>query len=126
LEHAAAKKVVIATPTTLIAMLRTVAHAWTQEALSAQTKEIYELGRDLYTRLGTLGVHVERLGRSLERTVGDFNATVGSLESRVLTPARRLATMELVESVLPTPAPVEAGVRALSAAELRPNPHTEC
>jgi DNA recombination protein RmuC len=118
LEHAAAKKVVIATPTTLIAMLRTVAHAWTQEALSAQTKEIYELGCDLYTRLGTLGVHVERLGRSLGRAVSDFNATVGSLESRVLTPARRLAAMGLVESVLPTPAPVESGVRALSAAEL--------
>jgi len=118
LEHAAARKVIIATPTTLIAMLRTVAHAWTQEALTARTQEIFELGRDLYTRLGTLGEHLDRLGRSLGRAVGDFNATVGSLESRVLTPARRLAAMEVVEAPLPSPAPVETGVRPLSAAEL--------
>ncbi|AEH08339.1 RmuC-domain protein [Candidatus Protofrankia datiscae] len=118
LEHAAAKKVVIATPTTLIAMLRTVAHAWTQEALTSRTREIFELGRDLYTRLGTLGEHVDRLGRSLSRTVTDFNTAVGSLESRVLVPARRLAAMEVVENVLATPSPVETGVRALSATEL--------
>ncbi len=118
LEHAARKKVVIATPTTLIAMLRTVAHAWTQEALTTRTREIFELGRDLYTRLGTLGEHVDRLGRSIGRTVTDFNAAVGSLESRVLVPARRLAAMEVVDSVLATPARVESGVRALSAAEL--------
>ncbi|WP_239381451.1 DNA recombination protein RmuC, partial [Frankia sp. CIT1] len=118
LEHAARKKVVIATPTTLIAMLRTVAHAWTQEALTTRTREIFELGRDLYTRLGTLGEHVDRLGRSIGRTVTDFNAAVGSLESRVLVPARQLAAMEVVDSVLATPARVESGVRALSAAEL--------
>ncbi|WP_131745422.1 DNA recombination protein RmuC [Frankia sp. Cppng1_Ct_nod] len=118
LEHAAAKKVVIATPTTLIAMLRTVAHAWTQEALTTRTREIFELGRDLYTRLGTLGEHMDRLGRSLGKAVTDFNATVGSLESRVLVPARRLAAMEVVEDVLAAPSRVEAGVRALSAAEL--------
>ncbi len=122
LEHAAAKRVIIATPTTLIAMLRTIAHAWTQEALTTRTREIFELGRDLYTRLGTLGEHVDRLGRSLGRAVGDFNATVGSLESRVLTPARRLAAMEVVEAALPSPAPVESGVRALSAAELLQDP----
>ncbi len=121
LEHAATKKVVIATPTTLIAMLRTVAHAWTQEALTSRTREISELGRDLYTRLGTLGEHVDRLGRSLSRTVTDFNAAVGSLESRVLVPARRLAAMEVVENVLATPSPVETGVRALSATELAGN-----
>ncbi|WP_261557525.1 DNA recombination protein RmuC [Frankia tisae] len=118
LEYAAARKVIIATPTTLIAMLRTIAYAWTQEALTARTREIFELGRDLYTRLGTLGEHVDRLGRSLGRAVVDFNATVGSLESRVLTPARRLAAMEVVEAVLPSPTPVETGVRPLSAAEL--------
>ncbi|WP_250290031.1 DNA recombination protein RmuC [Frankia sp. CiP1_Cm_nod1] len=118
LEHAAAKKVVIATPTTLIAMLRTVAHAWTQEALTSRTREIFELGRDLYTRLGTLGEHVDRLGRSLSRTVTDFNTAVGSLESRVLVPARRLAAMEVVEDVLAAPSPVKTGVRALSATEL--------
>ncbi|MCK9877161.1 DNA recombination protein RmuC [Frankia sp. Ag45/Mut15] len=121
LEHAAARKVIIATPTTLIAMLRTIAYAWTQEALTTRTREIFELGRDLYTRLGTLGEHLDRLGRSLGRAVGEFNATVGSLESRVLTPARRLAAMNVVEGALPSPGPVETGVRPLSAAELLPD-----
>jgi DNA recombination protein RmuC len=118
MEYAIGKGVVLATPTTLIAMLRTVAHAWTQDALTTRTKEIYELGRDLYARLGTLGEHVDRLGASLGRSVRDFNATVGSLEGRVLTPARRLAALEVVEGDLPVPRPIEVGVRSLSAAEL--------
>jgi DNA recombination protein RmuC len=130
LEHAAERKVVIATPTTLIALLRTVAYAWSQDALESQTRDVFELGRDLYTRLGTLGEHVERLGRSLGRAVGDYNATVGSLESRVLVPARRLAAMKVVEAPLPTPAPIELGVRPVAAPELtgsqgEPDPYRE-
>jgi len=118
LEYAAARKVMIATPTTLIAMLRTIAHAWTQEALTSRAKEVFELGRELYGRLGTLGDHMERLGRSLRGAVGEYNATVGSMESRVFVPARRLAALEVVEEELRTLQPVDAGVRALSAAEL--------
>jgi DNA recombination protein RmuC len=122
LEYAAARKVMIATPTTLIAMLRTIAHAWTQEALTSRAREVFELGRDLYGRLGTLGDHVERLGRSLKNAVGDYNAAVGSLESRVFVPARRLAAMEVVEDELGPLQPVDAGVRALSAVELTARP----
>ncbi|MBX6388539.1 MAG: DNA recombination protein RmuC [Frankia sp.] len=122
LEHAARKKVVIATPTTLIAMLRTVAHAWTQDALTTQAKEVYELGRELYSRLGTLGGHVDRLGSALGRAVREFNATVGSLESRVLVPARRLAEMRVVEDELASPRPVDTPVRTASARELLPGP----
>jgi DNA recombination protein RmuC len=118
LEHAAGKGVVIATPTTLIALLRTVAHAWTQEALTTRAKEVYALGRDLYNRLGTLGEHVDRLGASLTRAVKDYNAAVGSLEGRVLVTARRLAALEVVEEELSTPKPVETGIRTLTAAEL--------
>jgi DNA recombination protein RmuC len=118
LEHAATRKVVLATPTTLIALLRTVAYAWTQDALTERTREVFELGRDLYTRLGTLGEHVDRLGRSLGRAVADYNATVGSLESRVLVPARRLAAMKVVEADLVAPAPIETGVRPVASPEL--------
>jgi DNA recombination protein RmuC len=118
LEYAAARKVMIATPTTLIAMLRTIAHAWTQEALTSRARDVFELGRELYSRLSTLGDHMERLGRSLKNAVGDYNATVGSLESRVFVPARRLAALEVVEEELRTLQPVDAGVRALSAVEL--------
>jgi len=118
LEYAAGKGVVLSTPTTLIALLRTVAYAWTQDALTNRAKEVYDLGRELYTRLGTLGEHVDRLGASLGRTVKDYNAAVGSLEGRVLVSARRLAALEVVEEELASPRPVEAGIRPLTAAEL--------
>jgi DNA recombination protein RmuC len=118
LEYSAAKGVVIATPTTLIALLRTVAYAWTQEALTSRAREVYELGRELYDRLGTLGEHVDRLGASLGRAVKDYNATVGSLESRVLVSARRLAALEVVQDELASPKPLEAGIRPVTAAEL--------
>ncbi|MBL7501406.1 DNA recombination protein RmuC [Frankia sp. CNm7] len=118
LEYAAGKGVVIATPTTLIALLRTVAYAWTQDALTTKAKEVYELGRELYGRLGTLGEHVDRLGSSLGRAVKDYNAAVGSLEGRVLVTARRLAALEVVESELTSPKPVDSGIRPLTAAEL--------
>ncbi|WP_045876345.1 DNA recombination protein RmuC [Pseudofrankia sp. DC12] len=119
LEYAAGRNVVIATPTTLIALLRTVAHAWTQDVLTTRAKEVYDLGKELYSRLGTLGEHVDRLGTSLGRAVESYNATVGSLESRVLVQARRLAAMEFVEDELTGPRPVELGVRPLTAPELR-------
>jgi DNA recombination protein RmuC len=122
LEYAAAKNVVIATPTTLIALLRTVAYAWTQEALTTRAKEVYDLGKELYSRLGTLGEHVDRLGSSLGRAVESYNATVGSLESRVLVQARRLAAMRVVEDELASPRPVELGVRPLAAPELLLDP----
>ncbi|WP_076812702.1 DNA recombination protein RmuC [Pseudofrankia asymbiotica] len=122
LEYAAGKGVVLATPTTLIALLRTVAYAWTQDALTTRAKEVYELGRELYARLGTLGEHVDRLGTSLGRAVKDYNAAVGSLEGRVLVSARRLAGLEVVEEELASPKPVEVGVRPLTAAEFLPEP----
>jgi len=118
LEYAAARNVVIATPTTLIALLRTVAYAWTQEALTTRAKEVYDLGKELYGRLGTLGEHLDRLGTSLGRAVESYNATVGSLESRVLVQARRLAALEVVEEELASPRPIEQGVRPLTAPEL--------
>ena len=61
------RQVIIATPTTLISLLRTVGYAWQQEALADNAREVFELGRELYDRLGTLGAHVDKLGRSIER-----------------------------------------------------------
>ncbi|HEX3830102.1 MAG TPA: DNA recombination protein RmuC [Sporichthyaceae bacterium] len=118
LEHAIARRVMIATPTTLIALLRTVALGWQQEALTAHAREVFDLGRELYARLSTMGEHFDRLGRSLSRSVGDFNAAVGSLESRVLVTARRLHGLGVVGEQLPTPRAVEQAPRPLGAAEL--------
>ncbi|MHB8451097.1 MAG: DNA recombination protein RmuC, partial [Mycobacteriales bacterium] len=118
MEHAARKRVVLATPTTLIALLRTVAYAWQQERLTEHAAEVFELGRDLYSRLATLGGHVDRLGRSLASSVTAFNATVGSLEGRVLPTARRLASLGIVATALDSPGSVEALPRPLTAPEL--------
>ena len=89
-EHAFARNVVLATPSTLVALLRTVAYTWRQEALAENAAQVHELGRELYTRLATMGRHVDRLGKSLGSAVGAYNDTVGSLERRVLTQARRM------------------------------------
>lgn len=118
LEHAMARRVMIATPTTLIAMLRTIAWGWQQEALSTHTREVFELGRELYARLSTMGEHFDRLGRSLSRAVVDFNSAVGSLESRVLVTARRLDGLGISVADLPAPRCVEHAPRPLGAPEL--------
>jgi DNA recombination protein RmuC len=118
LEHAIARRVLIATPTTLIALLRTIALGWQQESLTEHAREVFDLGRELYARLSTMGEHFDRLGRSLSRSVGDFNAAVGALESRVLVTARKLHGLGVVGDQLPTPRTVEQAPRPLGAAEL--------
>ncbi len=106
IDDAAAKQVVVASPTTLIALLRTVAHGWRQEALAGQAQEIHRLGRELHERLVTLGTHVDNVGRSLNAAVGHYNAAVGSLESRVLVSARRFGDLSVTDDDLPRPRPV--------------------
>lgn len=118
LEHALGARVVIATPTTLVAMLRTISWSWQQDTLTTHTREVFDLGRELYARLGTMGEHVDRLGRSLNRAVTDYNAAAGSLESRVLVTARRLHDLRLVGEELPAPRLAEATARPLTATEL--------
>jgi DNA anti-recombination protein RmuC len=118
LEYAFAHKVHIATPTTLITMLRTAGYAWQQEALSQNARVVFDLGRELYDRLAGMGRHVDGLGRALTNAVASYNKTVGSLESRVLVTARKLNELGVVEAELEQPAPVEDTVRALSAPDL--------
>jgi DNA recombination protein RmuC len=117
LEHALARKVHIATPTTLVTMLRTAQYAWQQEALSENARAVFDLGRELYDRLAGLGKHVDGLGRALTRAVSAYNQTVGSLESRVLVSARRLNDLGVTGGDLPPLEPVEETARALSAPE---------
>lgn len=118
LEHAAARNVVLATPTTLIALLRTVAHGWTTETLAERTREIHELGRELYTRLGKVGRHLDKLGRSLRSSVDAYNSAIGSLETRVFVTARHFADVADLDDPIPPVRPVEDSPRALTAAEL--------
>jgi DNA recombination protein RmuC len=118
LEDAMRRRVLIATPTTLMAMLRTICYAWQQEALTDNAKAVFEIGQELYRRLGGLGGHVEKLGRSLRRAVDDYNSTVGSLERSVLTQARKMAELKVTDLELPVPTPVEAVPRPLGSPEL--------
>ncbi|KII00633.1 recombinase RmuC [Streptomonospora alba] len=118
LEHAMGRKVHIATPTTLISLLRTAQYAWQQEALSENARAVFDLGKQLYSRLSTLGGHMEGLGKALSRTVTAYNQTVGSLESRVLVTARRFEELGLVEGDLGRPGGVEEQARPLASAEL--------
>ena len=118
LEYALGKRVHIATPTTLVSMLRTASYAWQQQALSENARAVFDLGRELYDRLSGLGKHFERLGRSLTSAVGAYNQAVGSLESRVLVTARRMSDLGVVDAALDSPAPVTETARPLAAAEL--------
>ena len=117
LEHAYARRVHIVTPTTLVSLLRAVAYAWQQDALTENAQAVFAAGKELYARLSTLGEHIDKLGRSLNRSVTDFNATVGSLERAVLPSARRMADLGL-DGALDSPMPVQEVARPLTAAHL--------
>ena len=96
LEHAMSSHVVLATPTNLIALLRTVAASWQQEAVAENAREVQRIGRDLYKRLCTFGDHLARTGRGLAGAVDAYNKAVGSLERSVLPQARRFQDLGVV------------------------------
>ena len=117
-EEAMARRVVLVGPGALLALLRTVAFTWQQDALTANARELMKVGRDLYDRLGTMGSHTARMGTALQRSVEAYNQMVGALEARVLVSARRMRDLDIVEAELPQPAPIETGPRVLTAVEL--------
>ena len=117
-EHALANNVILATPTTLIAVLRAAHYGWQQERIAESAREISDLGRELYKRLSTMGAHVSKLGRSLDGAVRSYNETVGSLERQVLPQARRFKEHGITGIEAPELEPIERQTRALSAQEL--------
>ncbi len=118
--HAAAldRRVALVGPASLMALVRTVAFTWQQDALTDGARELMSLGRELYRRLATLGSHTARMGRSLTTALESYNQLVGALESRVLVTARRMNELGLVCEELPGPVVVDAGPRTLTAVEL--------
>ncbi|MGN9840812.1 DNA recombination protein RmuC [Nonomuraea sp. H19] len=118
LEYAMTRRVHIATPTTLITMLRTAHYAWQQAALSENARAVFELGKELYERLSSLGKNVESLGRALTRAVEAYNKSIGSLESRVLVTARKLHDLGVVDGDLDAPAMLDGLPRPLASPEL--------
>ena len=94
-DYAFERKVLLATPTNLIAIARTVSAVWRQEKLAQEAQAIGALGKELYARLCVMGGHVARLGKNLDTAMGAYNAFVGSLESQVLTSARRFEALNV-------------------------------
>ena len=121
IEYGVERKIIIATPTTLIALLRAVFYGWRQEALSRDAVVISELGRDLYKRLGKLAEHFTKLGSSLEGATRAYNDAVGSLETRVLVTARKFKDLDALagESELSLVEPLEQATRQLQADEMK-------
>ncbi len=113
LEHAFGRNVVIATPSTLVALLRTVGYAWRQDALARNAREVQELAREFYTRLATMGSHVDAVGTALNSAVNRYNKAVSSLESRVLVSARKLRELRVTDEELPAPRQVESAARSV-------------
>lgn len=116
-EDAWRANVILASPSTLVALLRTVAATWQQETVAESARAVHALGRELYERIGKVGDHFAKLGRSLNGTVSAYNEAVGSLETRVLVTARKLEEHG-IDGELETPALVDRTARPLTAPEL--------
>jgi DNA recombination protein RmuC len=94
IEIGVANKVILATPTTLIALLKAIAYGWQQEAIAREAKQIAALGRELYERIGVVAGHFAKLGKSLDQSVGHYNKAISSVESRLLVTARKFEALD--------------------------------
>lgn len=123
IEYGAEKRVIPASPTTLIALLKAVSYGWRQEAMAQNAQEMAQLGRELYERIGTLAEHWQRVGKSLDQSVVAYNQSVGAMEGRVLPSARKFRTLGAVHAKreeITNLTPITTESRPLTATEFVP------
>lgn len=123
IEYGVAQKVILASPTTLIALLKAVAYGWNQKSLAESARKISEAGKTLYERLCSMTQHLEDLGKKLDGAMNSFNAAVGSMQKRVFPVARKFAELDktLEPEKLPDLEPLEKSARQLDAPDWRPD-----
>ncbi|MHB8453136.1 MAG: DNA recombination protein RmuC [Acidiferrobacterales bacterium] len=118
LEDALRQKVILATPTSFVALLRAVAYGWRQEALAANAENIRDVGEELFARLATFTEHLARLGASIDSSVSHYNRAIGSFESKVMPGARKFTEMGVsAKKTIETLSQIEKGVREISRPE---------
>jgi DNA recombination protein RmuC len=117
MEFAFGKRVALASPVTLWSLLKTVAFSWQQDVLTSEAKVLFDLSRELYSRLTTTASHIDKLGRAIKGTVNDYNKFVGSLERQVLPSARKLNVLD-ESKVIPQLSGIEESPREITAYEL--------
>jgi DNA recombination protein RmuC len=117
MEFAFGKRVALASPVTLWSVLKTVAFSWQQDVLTHDAKLLFDLSRELYSRLATTAAHIDKLGRAIKGTVNDYNKFVGSLERQVLPSARKLGALD-ESKIIPNLTGLEESPRELTAFEL--------
>ena len=110
------KRVVIVTPSTLFALCKAVVYGWRVEEQAANAQKIAELGKELYKRIAVMGQHAAGVGRALETAVGKYNQFVGSLETQVLTQAKRFEELKVEHQgrAIENLEPLESAVRPLT------------
>lgn len=119
LDYAFSRRVALASPVNLWAVLKTVAYTWTQQDVSDEARRLFDLGNELYQRLGGLASHANDLRRAIERTVESYNKFVGTLESRVLVTARKFPGIDETRlEATSAPSPIETSTRMTTAPEL--------
>ncbi len=122
IEDAVNEKVIVATPTTLISLLKAVMYGWRQEALAENAREISALGSDLYKSIAAFNGHIQKIGKGLGNAVGAYHDAIGSLERNVLVKARKFEELHAAPQgrLIESPEPIEHAIRQIAAPEEEP------